>query len=65
MELPEFTSIALLADAAGRARLRDYFERHLSIARNSDAGFIFESATWRASRDWTEKLGTPSRSSPH
>jgi len=57
MELPHFASIELMRNPKGRARLRQYFRRHLAIARDSGTGFIFESPTWRASRDWAEKLG--------
>ncbi len=41
----------------GLRALRRYFARHASIARKNDMGFVLESATWRASRDWAEKLG--------
>ena len=37
--------------------LRRYFARHASVARKTGTGFILESATWRASRDWADKLG--------
>ena len=57
MELPCFASIALMRSPKGRSRLRQYFRRHVAIARDSGTGFIFESPTWRASRDWAEKLG--------
>ncbi len=57
MELPYFSSIVLLKDAAGRERLRQYFRRYTAIAEKHGAGFVFESPTWRASADWGEKLG--------
>ena len=57
MDLPYFAAFDLMASLEGRAKLRDYFRRYLVIALSSRAGFIFESPTWRASRDWAEKLG--------
>jgi S-methylmethionine-dependent homocysteine/selenocysteine methylase len=60
-ELPEFAAFVLLETSDGRDRLRDYFERHASIARAAGSGFIAEAATWRANRDWARKLGYDSR----
>ena len=57
MELPYFAAFDLMASLEGRAKLREYFRRYVLIALSSRAGFIFESPTWRASRDWAEKLG--------
>jgi S-methylmethionine-dependent homocysteine/selenocysteine methylase len=57
LELPYFAAFHLLKDETGREALRRYFHRHASIARTNGAGFILESATWRASADWGERLG--------
>ena len=57
LELPCFAAFNLLKDDAGQAVLNRYFRRYIEIARNSDLGFILESATWRASADWGAKLG--------
>jgi S-methylmethionine-dependent homocysteine/selenocysteine methylase len=57
IDLPYFAAFTLLKDEKGLQALRRYFARHAAIARNAGAGFILESATWRASRDWAEKLG--------
>lgn len=57
MELPLFASFVLLRDAAGRARLRRYFEAHIDIARRHGMGIVLESPTWRASADWGARLG--------
>ena len=57
MDLPHFAAFDLMTSIEGRGTLRDYFIRYLTIARDSRAGFIFESPTWRASRDWADKLG--------
>lgn len=58
VELPLFASFPLLDDAFGRARLRNYFEPYLALcAATSGAGFLLDTATWRASADWGRKLG--------
>jgi S-methylmethionine-dependent homocysteine/selenocysteine methylase len=57
VELPCFAAFDQMTSLAGRERLRDYFVRYLKIAQKRGAGFILESPTWRASRDWAEKLG--------
>jgi S-methylmethionine-dependent homocysteine/selenocysteine methylase len=57
MDLPYFAAFDLMAGLEGRAKLREYFRRYVLIALSSRSGFIFESPTWRASRDWAEKLG--------
>jgi S-methylmethionine-dependent homocysteine/selenocysteine methylase len=56
-ELPHFASFTLLEDEQGRAALRDYFAGFLDLAREHDAGFILDTATWRANPDWAELLG--------
>ena len=55
--LPHFAAFDLLKDANGRQTLHDYYSRYATIARSKRVGFIFESATWRASPDWAAKLG--------
>jgi len=57
IDLPYFASFVLLEDIDGRARLRDYFERHIAIARAAGTGIVLETPTWRASSDWGAKLG--------
>jgi hypothetical protein len=47
----------LLDDPVGVAALMDYYTGYYEIARKHDAGFIFETPTWRANRDWGERLG--------
>jgi S-methylmethionine-dependent homocysteine/selenocysteine methylase len=56
-DLPYFAAFDLFKDEKGTRALRRYFARHAAIARKNGMGFILESATWRASRDWAEKLG--------
>lgn len=57
IELPGFASFPLLGSAEGVDALRKYFQPYLDVARRYRAGFILESATWRANPDWAEKLG--------
>ena len=57
LDLPCFASYPLLDTVEGRRTLRAYFERHLAIAADHDSGFLLESPTWRASRDWGAELG--------
>jgi S-methylmethionine-dependent homocysteine/selenocysteine methylase len=56
-DLPYFAAFDLLRTVDGRDRLRRYFERHIGIARDAGAGFVLESATWRASPDWAFRMG--------
>lgn len=56
-DLPCFAAFHLLRDREGTAALRKYYARHAAIARNNGVGFVLESATWRASPAWGEKLG--------
>jgi len=57
LDLPYFAAFHALADQRGRAALEAYFRRHAAIALAQGTGFVFESATWRASADWGDRLG--------
>ena len=57
LDLPLFAAFDLLKDDAGTETLRRYFRCYLEVARRAGTGFVFESPTWRASRDWGERLG--------
>jgi homocysteine S-methyltransferase len=57
IDLPDFAAFPLLDRADGRAALRDYFQPYLQTAREQDAGFILDTATWRANPDWGARLG--------
>jgi S-methylmethionine-dependent homocysteine/selenocysteine methylase len=56
-DLPYFAAFDQLNHAPGYDALRNYFRTHAAIAREQGYGFILESATWRASPDWGQKLG--------
>jgi homocysteine S-methyltransferase len=57
VDLPEFASFPLLTQREGTERLQEYFRAHAKVAAESDAGFVLEAATWRASADWGARLG--------
>ncbi|MDK1488908.1 homocysteine S-methyltransferase family protein [Sinorhizobium sp. 7-81] len=57
VELPHFASFVLLSSAEGRQKLLQYYAQYLDVARRHDTGFVLDTATWRASADWGEKLG--------
>ncbi len=57
MDLPEFASFPLLDTEEGREALHRYFSRYAALARERGVGFVIESPTWRANRDWGARLG--------
>ena len=57
IELPYFAAFTLLATEQGTERLRNYYRRYAQMAQSHGLGLMLESPTWRASRDWGEKLG--------
>lgn len=57
VDLPHFASFVLLASDEGRAQLTKYYEHFLPIARRRGAGFVLDTATWRANPDWAPLLG--------
>jgi homocysteine S-methyltransferase len=57
LELPCFAAFPLLESDEGAAALRTYFEPYLALARAEGAGFVLDTATWRASPDWGARLG--------
>ena len=57
LDLPLFAAFPLLQHDDGVAALRTYFATYVNLARQYNTGFILESATWRASADWGQKLG--------
>jgi len=57
IELPEFASYVLLRTAEGREVLLAYYRQYIAIARRHGLGLVLETPTWRANRDWGERLG--------
>ena len=56
-DLPMFEAFTLVESERGRAALRAYYDRYVSMAASHGNGFILESPTWRANPDWGAKLG--------
>jgi homocysteine S-methyltransferase len=56
-ELPMFAAFTLVESERGRAALRAYYDRYVSMALRDGNGLILESPTWRANPDWGAKLG--------
>ncbi|HEX2446999.1 MAG TPA: homocysteine S-methyltransferase family protein [Methyloceanibacter sp.] len=56
-DLPMFAAFTLIENSHGRAVLRAYYDRYVSMAARHGCGFILESPTWRANPDWGAKLG--------
>ncbi|MEM9507768.1 MAG: homocysteine S-methyltransferase family protein [Cyanobacteria bacterium P01_E01_bin.35] len=57
LNLPEFAAFSLLKDIFGYEALVNYFRSYAQLAQKYQVGFILESVTWRASKDWGRKLG--------
>lgn len=57
MELPAFASYPLLDSPEGIERLRRYYRHCLAHAASLGYGFVLETPTWRASRDWGCQFG--------
>lgn len=56
-ELPCFAAFDLLKRDGGSEALRKYFRSYAALARAYGVGLVLETATWRASPDWAEKIG--------
>ncbi len=57
IDLPHFAAFDLLRTVEGRQALDAYFRPYGEIARANNRGFVIETPTWRANRDWGETLG--------
>lgn len=57
IELPHFAAFILLRDLEGRAALERYYRHFCAIALRSRCPIVLESPTWRANKDWAQKLG--------
>ncbi|MGC1307927.1 MAG: homocysteine S-methyltransferase family protein, partial [Phormidesmis sp.] len=57
LNLPEFASFVMLEDVLQTELLRQYYEQYVVIAHAYNAGLILEAPTWRANRDWGQKIG--------
>ena len=59
-QFPQNAAYVLLDEPQGVDRLIRYFNDYLSIADDYGLGIVLETATWRASPDWAERIGTSS-----
>jgi homocysteine S-methyltransferase len=57
MELPGFASYPLLETDDGRALLKDYLGRMITLGKEAGMGVILESPTWVANRDRGAAIG--------
>ena len=57
IDLPLFAAFDLLSSGKGQRILRDYFDPYIELAKRHQHGLILDTATWRASTGWGEKLG--------
>jgi homocysteine S-methyltransferase len=57
IDLPEFAAFPLIDDGPGLRALLGYFDGFYGVARERGAGFILDTPTWRANRDWGARLG--------
>ena len=56
-DLPAFAAFDLLQREGGEQALKDYFLPYIQVAKDNRLGFVLESPTWRASRDWGRRIG--------
>ena len=56
VDLPDFAAFVLVDDERGRDLLAHYYEAYVDIARQAGAAIQLETPTWRASRDWGDRL---------
>ena len=56
IDLPEFAAFPLIESDSGQELLNKYFNTYADIAEQFHCNLILESPTWRASKDWGEKL---------
>ena len=56
-DLPQFAAFDLFKQNDGYQTLRNYFTDYATIAKTHQTGYILESPTWRASRDWGQNIG--------
>lgn len=57
IEIREFAAHTLLPDDATRDSMANYFRGFLQLAKDTDAGFIVDTQTWKAHRHWSSDLG--------
>ncbi|MEX3007195.1 homocysteine S-methyltransferase family protein [Hoeflea sp. TYP-13] len=56
-ELPYFASFDLLRSKEGTEWLKSYYSRYAALSVEQGYGFVLETPTWRANRDWATLMG--------
>jgi len=57
VDLPDFAAFPLVDDDKGSAILETYYRQYVDIARRAGLALQLDTATWRASSDWGDRLG--------
>jgi S-methylmethionine-dependent homocysteine/selenocysteine methylase len=57
IDLPYFASFDLLRTIDGKMRVKEYYRKYSEIAVSHNKGFVLETPTWRANKDWADLLG--------
>ena len=57
LDLPDFAAFPLLDSGDGKVALDRYYAPYLDLAERTGAGFVLDTPTWRANRDWGMRLG--------
>ena len=57
IDLPDFAAFPLLDSEDGKAVIDRYYAPYLDVAERAGAGFVLDTPTWRANRDWGKRLG--------
>ena len=57
LDLPHFAAFVLLDDPQGIEALRAYYAAYIDLAAKRGVGIVLDAPTWRANRDWGERLG--------
>ncbi len=56
VDLPHFAAFTTLLNPMYRKMLSKYYKQYLDVAAEYNTGFILESPTWRAGKDWGERM---------
>ena len=57
LDLPDFAAFPLLDSVEGTEAIDRYYASYLDLAERTGAGFVLDTPTWRANRDWGRRLG--------
>jgi homocysteine S-methyltransferase len=56
-DLPHFSVFQLIDSERGREKMRAYYRHYIAIAKQAGQGFLFDTNTWRANKDWGALVG--------